>query len=38
MKGINESERSFVENFLAIAYFRIPEFREKLLNCINVED
>ena len=28
----------FVENFCALAYFRIPEFREKLLTCIKSEN
>lgn len=34
-KGLIEKERDFVETFCAVAYFRIPEFRVKLLNCFN---
>jgi hypothetical protein len=38
-KGIPDKEREFVEQFTAIAYFRIPEFRNKLLeNLIRKED
>lgn len=38
MKALDsESERKFVENFIAIAYFRIPEFRTKLLECLKNE-
>jgi len=33
-KGLPDKEREFVEHFTAIAYFRIPEFRERLLNCL----
>mgnify|MGYP000945759403 CR=1 FL=1 len=34
-KGLIEKERAFVEVFCAVAYFRIPEFREKLLACLD---
>ena len=34
-KGLIDKERDFVETFCAVAYFRIPEFREKLLNCFD---
>lgn len=33
-KGLPDKEREFVEQFTAIAYFRIPEFRKKLLERI----
>ena len=33
-KGLPDKEREFVEHFTAIAYFRIPEFRERLLNTL----
>eukprot|EP01017_Pseudomicrothorax_dubius_P027990 TRINITY_DN3285_c0_g1_i9.p1 TRINITY_DN3285_c0_g1~~TRINITY_DN3285_c0_g1_i9.p1 ORF type:complete len:592 (-),score=116.91 TRINITY_DN3285_c0_g1_i9:199-1974(-) len=33
-KGVEESERNFIEHFLALAYFRVPEFRERLLACL----
>ena len=33
-KGASDNERIFVENFCAIAYFKIPEFRVKILSCI----
>ena len=26
--------QTFIETFLAIAYFRIPEFRSKILECL----
>ena len=38
-KGLPDKEREFVEKFTAIAFFRIPEFRKKLLeNLKNKED
>ena len=33
-KGIEPKTQKFVEHYLAIAYFRIPAFRTKLLDCI----
>ena len=33
-KGLPDKEREFVEQFTAIAYFRIPEFRNRLLECL----
>ena len=33
-RGLPDKEREFVEQFMAIAYFRIPEFRKKLLECL----
>lgn len=33
-KGIEPKTQKFVEHFLAIAYFRIPAFRTKLLECL----
>ena len=35
MKAVSDNERYFVENFLAIAYFRIPKFRSHLLEIFN---
>ena len=35
-KGLIEKERAFVEVFCAVAYFRIPEFRNKLLACFDL--
>ena len=32
MKGLSDKEREFVEQFAAIVYFRIPEFRKKMLG------
>ena len=32
MKAVSDNERYFIENFLAIAYFRIPKFRNQLLQ------
>ena len=32
MKAVSDNERYFIENFLAIAYFRIPKFRNHLLQ------
>lgn len=34
LKGCNNEEKNFVDNFCAIAYFKIPEFRSKLLDCV----
>ena len=33
-KGLPTKERDFIEQFTAIAYFRIPEFRKKMLERI----
>ena len=30
-KGLNEHQKYFIEYFLAYCYFRIPEFKSKLL-------
>ena len=37
-KSLPEKEKDFVENFSAQAYFRIPEYREKILEHIGRED
>ena len=29
-----KGERYFIENFCALAYFKIPDFRHKLLSCL----
>ena len=34
-KGLIDKEKIFVEIFCAVAYFRIPEFRNKLLACVD---
>ncbi len=36
LKILNENEKKFTENFVALAYFRIPEFRSKLLDCLKL--
>lgn len=36
-KAILENEREFAEQFCAYAYFRIPDFREKLLEVLTQE-
>ena len=36
LKILNENEKKFTENFVALAYFRIPEFRAKLLDCLKL--
>ncbi|EGR27513.1 hypothetical protein IMG5_194620 [Ichthyophthirius multifiliis] len=33
-KGITEKERQFVENFCALAFFRIKPFKEKFIECL----
>ena len=33
-KGLPDKERAFIEEFTAIAYFRVPEFRKKMLEKI----
>ena len=33
--AVNEKEQSFAETFCAIAYFRVPEFRNQLLACLS---
>lgn len=39
MKALDsEQERKFVDNYAAIAYFRIPEFRTRLLECLKNEN
>jgi hypothetical protein len=30
----NEKEKQFLNNFIALAYFRIPEFRQAFLGCL----
>ncbi|EGR29965.1 hypothetical protein IMG5_145140 [Ichthyophthirius multifiliis] len=37
-KALSLQERQFVENFCAIAYFRIPEFRQKLLKQLTKQE
>ena len=34
MKGVDIYKRSFVEIIISVSYFRVPEFREKLLGMI----
>lgn len=34
LKGGDKDERDFIDNFCAIAYFKIPEFRSKLQECV----
>lgn len=34
-KGLPNKERDFIEQFTAIAYFRVPEFRKKMLEKIS---
>ena len=36
LKAAHEKERMFIENFMALAYFRIPEYRVKLLENIEL--
>jgi hypothetical protein len=38
LKGCDVDERNFIDNFCAIAYFKIPEFRIKLLDSIKKHD
>ena len=33
--AVSENEQNFAETFCAIAYFRVPEFRNKLLACVS---
>ncbi|CAD8207514.1 unnamed protein product [Paramecium octaurelia] len=33
-KSLAQNERSFVENFFANAYFRVPEFRNKIITSV----
>lgn len=33
-KGINSTEKMFTLNFCCIAYFRIPQFQEKVIQAI----
>lgn len=33
-KGVEQKMQKFIESFLAIAYFRIPDFRAEILECI----
>jgi hypothetical protein len=37
-KGLPDKERIFVEQFSAVAYFRIPEFRERILQKLVNDD
>ena len=37
-KALGQQERKFVETFMAIAYFKIPEYREKFLQCVSNDD
>jgi len=34
MKGVDVYKRNFVEIIISVSYFRVPEFREKLLSII----
>jgi len=34
-KGLPDKERAFIEEYTAIAYFRVPEFRKKMLEKIH---
>lgn len=36
-KGLTSDQQEFLETFLAVAFFRIPEFRTKLLGCLHKE-
>ena len=36
-RGLTIEERKFIVTYLVIAYFRIPEFRSKLLECLTDE-
>lgn len=38
LKGCDNIERSFIDNFCAIAYIKIPQFRTKLLESIKKHD
>lgn len=33
-KGVDSDEKLFVENYCALSYFRIPEFRNRFLECL----
>ncbi len=33
-KSVDADEKLFVENFCALSYFRIPEFRNRFLECL----
>ncbi|CAD8111098.1 unnamed protein product [Paramecium primaurelia] len=37
-KSLAQNERSFVENFFANAYFRVPEFRNKIITSVQRAD
>jgi hypothetical protein len=37
-KDISCSERDFVESFLAMSFFRIPEFQNKLLEALQIKN
>ncbi|CAD8206441.1 unnamed protein product [Paramecium pentaurelia] len=37
-KSLAQNERSFVENFFANAYFRVPEFRNRIIVCVQRTD
>lgn len=34
MKGVDVYKRNFVEVIISVSYFRVPEFREKLLSIL----
>ncbi len=36
-RGLTLDQQEFLESYLAIAYFRIPEFRSKILECLPSE-
>jgi hypothetical protein len=33
-KGVELYLRNYIERFLSIAYFRVPEFRKKFIECV----
>jgi len=33
-KSCSNNERKFIENFCALGYFKIPDFRNKIIECI----
>ena len=37
-RGLTVDQQKFIETFLAIAYFRVPEFRSKIMECLPDEE
>jgi len=33
-RGLTVDQQEFLETYLAIAYFRVPEFRSEILGCL----